>query len=137
MIFALGLPLYLPFCLSKMTSAPSGESEEKLNPIIVEARKSVLRDRLRENLEGYEICIPDYENQGTLDIVKEDNEWTLRFYRSVMREYAREVRRRGGVTYTYMIRLQDYLTWLRVHGYANSDAARKQYVKALHEQKRG
>ena len=117
----------------KMAQESSPASEDKPNPIVVEARKAILKDRLRENLEDYEICIADYENQGTLDFVKEDNEWTLQFHRLVMREYAREVRNRGGSAHTYVIRLQDYLSWLRSHGYKNSEAARKQYVRFLHD----
>lgn len=106
------------------------KDEKKTNPQ-AEARKAMIRAKLKEDLENYDVCLADYESQGTLDFLIEDNTWSISFYREYIKEYAKEVRSRGGTVKVYKVKLQEYLTWLKSVGLENSKESRKEYITHL------
>jgi hypothetical protein len=111
----------------------SANNPKKPSDAVMEARRSILKARLPEDLSNYEICLTDYEDTVTYERLKVKKEWTLKFHREVMQAYAAEVEKRGGTVKQYIIKLQEYASWLERNGLANTDANQKRYVHGLNK----
>lgn len=120
--------------LHNLFKAPhSGKSSQSDTPTdaVMEARRSMIRRKLPEDLSKIEMCLTDFENTATFDRFKTKANWTLKFHREVMEAYIQEINKRGGSFRKYVIENSPYQKWLDWNGLANSDNSQTKYVQWL------
>ena len=90
------------------------------------------RMRLARRLDGAEVLVVDYTDQGTLTYLNpEQPENTLTDHRMVNKAMAKLVQRRGGHVTPVTINVSDYFAWLGKFSLSDSHARRSQYLAWL------
>jgi len=96
------------------------------------AAQHAARIDLPRRLDGAEVQIADYDDEGTLRFLKHDEpDLSLRDQQMINQAFARECRKRGARVRLVPVTVRDYFDWIADHRLVNTPGNRAQYVSWL------